>query len=221
MYDKEEALSETARYHQRAERYYDAYNTALQIDTSGIQIYHKSKLVPGVEMMPFAPLLQHIKSLSIDLGGISGSLGSQKERSVFYSKQATVAPIICYESVYGEYVLEYIRRGADMLTIITNDGWWKDTPGYRQHLAYASLRAIETRRAIARSANTGISGFIDANGNISEATEWWQSAVISTELPTYQGITFYTLYGNYIGRLATFVFVILFFYSLAKREIRD
>ncbi len=221
MYDKEEVLTETARYHQRAEGYYDAYNTALQIDTSGIQIYHKSKLVPGVETMPFAPLLQHIKSLSIDLGGISGSLGSQKERSVFYSKQATVAPIICYESIYGEYVLEYIRRGADVLTIITNDGWWKDTPGYRQHLAYASLRAIETRRVIARSANTGISGFIDAKGNISKATEWWQSAVISAELPTYQGITFYTLYGNYIGRLAAFVFVILFFYSLAKREVRD
>ena len=67
-------------------------------------------------------------------------------------------------------MLDYVRSGADLLSIITNDGWWKDTPGYRQHLTYASLRAIETRRAIARSANTGTSAFVDVLGNILQPT---------------------------------------------------
>ena len=146
-------------------------------------------------------------------------IGSQVERSVFRSEQGQVAPIICYESIYGEYVLDYIRSGADLLAIITNDGWWKDTPGYRQHMVYASLRAIETRRAIARSANTGTSAFVDALGNITNPTDWWQPAVIQQELPLYKEITFYTIYGNYIGRLAAFVAAILFFYGIAKREL--
>ena len=115
-------------------------------------------------------------------------------------------------------MLDYVRAGADLLTIITNDGWWKDTPGYHQHLAYASLRAIETRRTIARSANTGISAFIDPLGNITQPTSWWQPAVIQQELSLYKGITFYTIYGNYIGRLAAFIAAILFFYGVAKRE---
>tara|TARA_B100000900_G_scaffold413239_1_gene436814 strand:+ start:8297 stop:9823 length:1527 start_codon:yes stop_codon:yes gene_type:complete len=218
LFEEDEQLSETVRYHKGANRYYDAYNTALQLDTSGVQLYHKSKLVPGVEMMPFAFVLKHFKSLSINLGGLSGNLGSQVERSVFRSEQGQVAPIICYESIYGEYVLDYIRSGADLLAIITNDGWWKDTPGYRQHMVYASLRAIETRRAIARSANTGTSAFVDALGNITNPTDWWQPAVIQQELPLYKGITFYTIYGNYIGRLAAFVAAILFFYGIAKRD---
>ena len=218
LFEEGEQLSETVRYHKGANRYYDAYNTALQLDTSGVQLYHKSKLVPGVEMMPFAFVLNNFKSLSINLGGLSGNLGSQVERSVFSSEQAQVAPIICYESIYGEYVLDYIRSGADLLAIITNDGWWKDTPGYRQHMVYASLRAIETRRAIARSANTGTSAFVDALGNITNPTDWWQPAVIQQELPLYKEITFYTIYGNYIGRLAAFVAAILFFYGIAKIE---
>lgn len=218
LFKEGEELSETVRHHRGANRYYDAYNTALQLDTTGVQLYHKSKLVPGVEMMPFSPVLKHFKWLSVNLGGVSGSLGSQAERSVFRSEQGQVAPIICYESIYGEYVLDYVRGGADLLAIITNDGWWKDTPGYRQHLAYSSLRAIETRRAIARSANTGTSAFVDVLGNITQPTAWWQPAVIQAELPLYKGVTFYTIYGNYVGRLAAFVVAILLFYGIAKSK---
>jgi apolipoprotein N-acyltransferase len=63
------------------------------------------------------------------------------------------APIICYESVFGEHVAAHVRNGANLLCIMTNDAWWGTSPGYRQHLAYGRLRAIETRRDIARSAN--------------------------------------------------------------------
>lgn len=98
------------------------------------------------------------------LGGSVQGLGRQRERSVFESGSTKIAPVICYESIYGNYIGDYIRNGAEAIFIMTNDGWWDDTPGYHQHLAYGILRAIEFRKPIARSANTGISCFVDAKG---------------------------------------------------------
>ena len=88
---------------------------------------------------------------------------------------------------------------------MTNDGWWDDSPGYKQHLAYARLRAIENRRSIARSANTGISCFINQRGDILNATEWWQEAVIQGTLNANHELTVYTKAGNYLARLASFI----------------
>jgi apolipoprotein N-acyltransferase len=149
-----------------------------------IQIYHKSKLVPGVEKMPWPAVFKYIEKFAIDLGGISGSLGMQEERVAFFTqdKKFAAGPIVCYESVYGEYVGEYVKKGANFLAIITNDGWWGDTPGYRQHLQYGALRAIETRRSIVRSANTGITATINQKGEIENKTLWWKEAAIKTTL---------------------------------------
>ena len=85
---------------------------------------------------------------------------------------------------------------------VTNDGWWGDTPGYNQHLRYASLRAIETRRSIARSANTGISALIDQRGVIKESLGWWQRGYVKGELNLNSKITTFVKYGDYIGRVA-------------------
>jgi apolipoprotein N-acyltransferase len=122
----------------------------------------------------------------------------------------SIAPVICYESVYGEYVSEYVRKGANLICVITNDGWWGNTPGYRQHFDYARLRAIETRRYIARSANTGISGFIDDKGNVMQQSEWWVPAALRETVLLNSVITFYVKYGDYIGKIA----VVLFFLKL-------
>ena len=116
---------------------------------------------------------------------------------------------VCYESVYGEYFTEYVRKGAQAMTIITNDAWWGNTPGYRQHLSYASLRAIETRRAIARCANTGISAIISPEGKILQPTPWWEQAVISGSIPLRKDITFYVSHGDITGRICTFLFILL------------
>ena len=93
---------------------------------------------------------------------------TQKERTVFKHKTENlkVGPIICYESIYGSFVTEYIRKGADFLAIITNDAWWGNTAGHRQLLSYSRLRAIENRRSIVRSANTGISAIINRKGEL-------------------------------------------------------
>ena len=116
---------------------------------------------------------------------------------------------VCYESVYGDYCRGYVLKGARALTIITNDAWWGDTPGYRQHLSYASLRAIETRRAVARCGNTGISALIDNRGRIVEQSPWWQPATLHFQLPLNDELTFFVSHGDITGRLSTFTFLLL------------
>jgi len=204
LYPDSNKRSATARRFTNEPLYYDSYNTAMQLDKNGnIQLHHKSKLVPGVEKMPFPSVFRHLDNFAIDLGGMTGSLGMQDTPSVFKGESGhLVAPVICYESVYGEYLAEYIRQGASMIFIITNDGWWSDTPGYKQHLEYATLRAIEARRSIARSANTGISCFINQRGDILQPTKWWVPDAITATINANQKVTFYVRYGDYIGKTA-------------------
>lgn len=199
--------------------YYDAYNTALQIDTSDvIQIYHKSQLVVGVEKMPYPGKLKFLEKLFIDLGGATGSYATQPDRTPLYEPggPGKVAAVICYESVFGEYVTKYVRNGANMIFIITNDGWWGDTPGYKQHMSYARLRAIETRRSIARSANTGISCFINQRGDDFQATGWWVPAAIRGTIRANDQMTYYTLHGDYLARVCDFFAIITLLYTLVR-----
>ncbi|MBL0049424.1 MAG: apolipoprotein N-acyltransferase [Bacteroidetes bacterium] len=217
VYEKGELPSATARKFTQEDASYDSYNTALQLDSGKlIQHYHKSKLVPGVEKIPFPALFKPFEKLAIDLGGTSGSLGVQADRTVFYSitKAQSIAPVICYESIYGEFVGEYIKNGAQLIFIITNDGWWGDTPGYKQHLSYASLRAIETRREIARSANTGTSAIANARGDISMQTPYWKEAVFSANIFPSSYLTFYVRFGDYLGTIAAGLSLCIVLYYL-------
>lgn len=206
----------TARPDEQSGGWYDAFNTALLIRTNEeIDIYHKSKLVLGVEKLPFASILSPFEKYAINLGGTMGSLGVEKEAKIFDNNVAKIAPVICYESIYGEYVTNYITKGANAIFIITNDGWWEDTPGYKQHLAYARLRAIETRRSIARSANTGISCFINQKGEILNPTKWWEQDVISGKINLNSHLTFYSKHGDYIGRVSAFLSILLLLWNLS------
>ncbi len=215
IFKEGEKLTSTADKFSDADIYYDSYNTAIQINKGGIKLYHKSKLVPGVERMPFPALFKPLEKLAINLGGTMGSLGLQDERTVFFSKNNSVgiAPVICYESVYPDYVGQYIRNGANIIFIITNDGWWDDTPGYKHHLAYARLRAIETRCQIARCANTGISCFIDELGNIEQATKWWEQAVIQKDLNVSKGKTFFVRCGDVISYASVTIALLFLVYG--------
>lgn len=218
----EEAPSHTAR-NVREGLWVESHNSALMIDgTSRTEIFHKSKLVVAVEQTPYPAIFCKIDDL---LGGVMGRCVGQDEISLLHVRddiQGQNIPVgcaICYESVYGEYYTDYVRKGAKAMTIITNDAWWGDTPGYRQHLSYASLRAIETRRAIARCANTGISAIISPSGEILQPSPWWEPAVIEGSLPLRDDITFYVAHGDITGRLCSFMFMLLLL-SLMVRMIR-
>jgi apolipoprotein N-acyltransferase len=210
FFEPGEKVSPTARLY-ADNLYYDRYNSAILLDHTGTYaIYHKNKLVPGVEIMPYPALFKFLETLVIDLGGASGSLGRESKDFVFpIDTTITAAPIICYESVFGELNGDMVNRGANLITVITNDGWWGSTDGYRQHFYYARLRAIETRKDIVRSANTGISAYISAQGTVLKQTDYWKKDVFKHSLFLNSKITFYTKYGDYIARIAVFVSLIM------------
>ena len=206
--------------------YQDNFNAATLIDySSKLQFYHKSKLVPGVEQMPFGTVMDFLKPLFKAFGGTTGGYGKQAEPSVFYAQSGIgVAPVICYESIWGNYVSSYIKKGAQFIAIITNDGWWGNTSGKDQHLQYAKLRAIENRRWVARSANTGLSGFINQRGDIVQQTKWWEPAALNQEINLNEEITVYTKVGDiaaYLGLTFAFGGLLIIIAKRRKQQVEQ
>ncbi len=219
LYPGGTARSATAQEIRGTGNFYDSYNAALQVDASGrLQVYNKSKLVVGVEKMPYTQYLGFLRNLTIRLGGTFRSHGIQEFRENFYtaSDSTGISPVICYESVFGEYVTDYIKQGSHYIFVITNDGWWGDTPGYRQHHMFSRLRAIETRRSVARSANTGISSLINQKGEILQRTGYWEVAALRGNLNRNDKLTFYTRHGDYIARIAYFFSLLILLYTITS-----
>lgn len=199
--------------------YIEAYNGAALLDSSGaLAFYHKSKLVPGVETLP--SFLRFLDSWFEEFGGTSGGYTPQLKRTVLQSEDGfQLAPAICYESIYGEHLSRYFQQGANLMVIITNDGWWQNTPGHKQHWLYARLRAIESRRWVARSANTGISGFIDPTGNLIAPQPYGTAACIRYLIPvTSDSPTFFSRTGDILSKGACALYVGLWIWGFAIRR---
>lgn len=199
--------------------YLEVLNAAAQIipGETEVQWYRKSKLVPGAEIFPYRNLLWFFGPVVQTLQGTWEGVGTQPERSVFKSPQANIGPVICYESIFGEYFTGYVKKGANAIFIMTNDGWWDNTAGHRQHLYFASLRAIETRRSIARSANTGISAFINQRGDIRQATRYEEAAAIRDDLRLNNAITVYVRWGDVLARIALFASILLLLNTIVRK----
>ena len=199
----------------------DSYNSAVQIiPNQKVEVYHKGKLVPGVEIFPYVNVLKPLLGdAMLNLGGTVASLGIDKERKVFSNSfnKGKIAPIICYESIYGEFTGEYVKKGANFLGIMTNDSWWGVTQGHQQLMAYARMRAIETRREIARSANSGISAHINARGDVVSDTFYGDKTTLFAKVNLYNKITFYTKAGDLLSRICIFVLGFLLFYNWIKK----
>lgn len=199
----------------------NSYNSALQIiPNQEVEVYHKAKLVPGVEIFPYIRYLKPILGdAMLDFGGANSSLGIDKERKVFSNRfnKAKMAPIICYESIYGEYVTDYVKNGANLLAIMTNDSWWDNTEGHKQLLSYARLRAIETRREIVRAANSGISAHINARGDVLEDTFYDDKTALLVKANLLEEKSIYTKIGDLISRIAIFVLGFLIIYHFGER----
>ena len=218
----------TAQSNYLAEKdiWYNDYNSAFLLNydyfrSDTLPLYHKSKLVVAVENFPYQHLLKPILGdMLINLGGTIALKTTQSERSVFTGRETfgKAAPIICYETVYGEFVTDYIKKGANFLAILTNDAWWGDTQGYKQLLSYTRLRAIETRRSVARSANTGISAFINGRGDILKALPYRDFNTLRCTIALNEEVTFYVRMGDYIARIAGFLAFFIFLYAIAKKR---
>ncbi len=211
----------TKTSNQFGEQWVDFYNSAFLSGTNPLQVYHKSKLVVGVETLPYKELVEPLLgNIMLDLGGTVRSRATGSERSVFQLHSETkVAPIICYESVYGSFISGFVRNGAEFLAVMTNDAWWGTTPGHRQLLSYTKLRAIETRLPIVRSANSGISAVIDTYGEVTQQIPYLERDVMSSTITPQKKITFYVLYGDYIARLSLFLSILLLLIAIARKKL--
>jgi apolipoprotein N-acyltransferase len=198
------------------DKWLESYNAAVILDTGGLlQSYHKSRLVPGVETLPF--FLRFLASWFEKFGGTTGGYTGQTDRNPLITTNGNykIVPAVCYESIYGEFLSTFSQNGADLIAIITNDGWWGNTPGHRQHRDYARLRAIESGHWVVRSANTGISCVIDPHGRIQQSLPWDEAGVIKAWVPPDSTVTFYTRYGDCISKLAAALTILLLVWHLS------
>ena len=197
--------------------WYTSRNSAIVTDTTArAEVFQKSKLVVGTELTPYPKVFLPLEKL---LGGnLMGRCVGQASPTCLHWDGVPFGVAVCYESVFGEYCTKYVREGARFLAVITNDAWWGDTPGYRQHFSYSRLRAIETRRYIARCANTGISAIIDPAGGYLSETPWWQEAVTYGHVGLSGEITPFVRYGDITGRVAVLLFALLGAAALFRRR---
>ena len=201
--------------------WYQSYNTAFITDGAAYTDHrNKCKLVVGAESTPYPKIFAPIDDM---LGGLMGRCVPDRQARCFEirgrgedDRRLRTGVAICYESIYPELCKQYVDDGAQMLSVITNDGWWGDTPGYRQHFSYSRLRAIELRRDVARCANTGISGFINQRGDVLSQSGWWVPDVLESKVNLSSEKTFFATYGDIVGRVCTFVCLMLLALLIVK-----
>ena len=181
---------------------YLAFNSALGFyPDNSMDTYQKHNLVPIVERIPFVHFLNAVDVFGwVNWNQIQG-YGKGYAADQFSVNGTATPALICYDSVFPNWILNYVRNGAGYLTIITNDGWWGNTSGHSQHFAYARLRAIEFDRWIVRSANNGISGIIAPDGSVKVETPYWKTTAFNYEVPVLTSETIYTRFGDWLPYL--------------------
>jgi apolipoprotein N-acyltransferase len=209
-YPSPETAPKSSRVNKATGQRYDYFNSSmlLQPHNTEIQKYAKMILVPFSERVPYAGLFTFLQTLQWDFGLGGWQIGS--DTTVFRLQlrngaQVWFSNLICYESIYPGFVAEFVRRGAQFLTIITNDSWWGDTFGPYQHQQYAVLRAVENRRWIVRCANGGISCLIDPYGKVIQSAPMFVQTNLIGEIKTRGNLTFYSKYGDIFSQLCFLV----------------
>lgn len=198
--------------------YVEQYNCAVQIDPGqNIQEYYKALYVPGAEFFPYKKILFFLQPIVDALGGTNYGYRIRTKFALFTSNAAVVAPPICYESIFGEFITRFVQKGAEVIFVMTNDGWWDNTAGHRQHADYARLRSIETRRDVVRSANMGTCCIINQRGDISNKTIYGEPNAINVEAHKNTAITFYVKWGDFIGRISLFISLLFLARSSLKK----
>ncbi len=197
-----------------APRRFEYYNAAFLFDSLGdrtrYEAYHKQYLVPITERVPFVnPRWFKLRFF--------GGFGEGGPGPVYQVGIGRFGVLICYESIFENLSRDYRRRGAEFLINITNDAWFGRSTAPYQHEAHLVMRAIETRAGIARSANTGISEFVDPLGRQHRQTALFVEALVAHRLTTTDVVTLYVRWGDWVGGLALVGAVLLAIYAWRRR----
>src|SRR5882724_2688012 len=210
------------------------YNAALLISDGGerVQVYRKVHLVPFGEYVPgrhSVPLLARIVG-----DQVPGDFKPGNEFTVLSltNSDVQVAPLICFEDTIGELARRFVlpsetSPGANLLVDITNDGWFLRSAGSHQHLANAIFRCVETRRPMARAANTGVTCFINEFGRVTQMLRddtgsTFTEGVLTGEIkvPTEHELTFYTRHGELFAKLCAGITLIAILLSVMRQSMR-
>ena len=206
-------------------RVFETYNASMLLEHgNGVpQIYRKMRLVPFAERVPYVEYIPWLGHLTFSLVGING-WGKGRDTTIMqlhssrYGK-VNIANIICYESIFPTLVTEFVHKGAQVLTLVTNDGWYATSYGPYQHLAIGRMRCIENRRAMARCANTGLTVIINKYGSITAEIPWWREQTLTAELPLESGMTFYTSNPDLLPKTAAAISAGLLLIAFFKKNI--
>ena len=223
------------------DRSYKTYNAAFLMKpfTNDFQLYHKIHLVPFGEQVPFTETVPFFKDFleKLEMGEGNFSSGNKvvSFKVPFYHEQKNncqndsltkneiLTPvIICFESLFPEFVRKFIQKGADIMVIITNDAWFERSSAPFHHAQVAVFRAIENRICIARCANTGISMFIDPYGRTLASTSIFEQTTLIHDIPLRKGTTFFIKHGNifsYAISVLNFIPFIAAFFTNRKSKI--
>ncbi len=207
--------------------YYRSWNAAMMVyeDSSGHMhrsAYHKQKLVPLGEHIPFIqlfPFLGKWFQWGVGIGSWNYGEGYEPLDLPMPAQHDTlrITPTICYESIYPSFVRHFVDNGANMLAVITNDGWYGTSSGPFQHEQFAVLRAIENRRWVVRCANTGISTVIDDRGRYIQSLPLFVSGSITQRVPLIERKTLYVRWGDYIAIPAMIYSIVVLIFALLAR----
>jgi apolipoprotein N-acyltransferase len=190
---------------------FEVYNTAYFVKKDGVfdkEVYDKIRLVPFGEAVPYFDLIPGFQESVVGIG----SFNEGKNRTLFTTGDFRFGVLICFESTFSSMARALVKKGADFLTVVTNDAWyeWRDpdapysadaynNTGAAAHHHLSLLRAVETRRWVLRCANTGISSIISPAGTVTaNGDQNWRGMIQGTIAPAvYTGRTFFTMIGNW------------------------
>lgn len=197
-YYDQNKIPEDAKFSEQGNYYYRTYNAVIGLNpgTREIQRYGKMKLVPLGEKVPFADQFTFLGDIFKWGVGITGwNIGKDTTAFQIYNDKLDtikVGGLVCYESVDPVFVTAFVQKGAEMITVVTNDSWYGKSSGPYQHKDFAMLRAIENRRSVVRCANGGVSCIINAKGEILAETELYTKTTLVGEVPLQTEKTFYS-----------------------------
>lgn len=195
------------------------YNRAYMLNPMGMVTghYDKTHLVPFGEYVPLEDLLFFVEKLTAEAGNFSKGRTGPLPLSF---GDHTTGVLICFEVLFPDLARHFVLNHADILTTMTNDGWFGRTSAPAQHFAIAVLRAVENRRAMVRAANTGISGIILPTGQIESRTGLFETAAVTSTVPLLSETGFYTRHGDLLGQAALVAMAFYFMIKGIKKSFR-
>lgn len=213
---KYNALFMTGTFYTDTKNGSNEYNSIVSINKKGEieQIYHKRHLVPFGEVLPFENQVLKIVPKLKNLNLFNGSLRAGVESMIIDNTNVKVGSLICFESIFPKLARESVNKGAEVLVIVTNDSWFKDSKAIYEHNKNSVLRAVENNRYLARSANTGISCVIDNHGRIIEDLGPLKRGYLNSYIKVIKTNSLYTLIGDLI------IYISILFIVLIKIRIK-